>query len=110
MNLTLKNEFLTVEFSSLGGEIRSIKSNKTGCEYLWQGSPQYWTGRSPNLFPIVGRVKEGKYKFKDVEYTINNPHGFIKISDLDVAEHTVNTLVFNLKSNEETLKCYPFEF
>ncbi len=110
MNLTLKNEFLTVEFSTLGGEIRSIKSNKTDFEYLWQGSPQYWTGRATNLFPIVGRVKEGKYKFKGEEYTINSPHGFLKISEMDVSEHTENTLVFNLKSSEETLKSYPFEF
>ena len=110
MNLTLKNEFLTVVFSTLGGEIRSIVSNKTEFEYLWQGAPQYWTGRATNLFPIVGRVKGGKYQYNGTEYAINSPHGFLKISEMDVAEHTENTLVFNLKSSEETLKCYPFEF
>ena len=110
MNLTLKKEFLTVEFSTLGGEIRSIISNKTEFESLWQGAPQYWTGRATNLFPIVGRVKGGKYQYNGTEYTINSPHGFLKMSEMDVAEHTENTLVFNLKSSEDTLKCYPFEF
>lgn len=110
MNIMLKNEFLTVEFSTLGGEIRSVISNKTNFEYLWQGAPQYWTGRATNLFPIVGRVKEGKYNYKGTEYSINSPHGFVKLSEMDVAEHTDKTLVFNLKSNEETRKSYPFDF
>lgn len=110
MKLSLENDKLIVEFSTLGGEIRSIKSKKTDTEYLWQGSPQYWTSRSPNLFPIVGRVKEGKYKYKGTEYTINSPHGFVKISELDISEQTANTVVFSMKSSEETKKSYPFDF
>ena len=32
----LNNEELTVRFSTLGAEMVSLKSNKTGQEYLWQ--------------------------------------------------------------------------
>ncbi len=37
----LANEKLTVQFSTLGAEMVSLKENKTGQEYLWQGDKQY---------------------------------------------------------------------
>ena len=48
----LKNEKLTVEISSHGAELQSIR-NAEGREYLWQGDEKYWPRRSPLLFPIV---------------------------------------------------------
>ena len=41
-----------------GGELVSF--NKDGKEYIWSGDPAYWTGRNPNLFPVVGNLKDGK--------------------------------------------------
>ena len=49
----IKNDQLTVEISSLGAELQSIK-DANGNEYLWDGDPKYWARRSPLLFPIVG--------------------------------------------------------
>ena len=42
----LKNDKLTVEVSSHGAELQSIK-NAEGHEYLWQGDEKYWPRRSP---------------------------------------------------------------
>lgn len=110
MEYVLSNEFIQATFSSLGGELRSVKNVKTGREYLWQGNPEFWTGHSPNLFPIVGRVHDGKYTCKGNEYSIKSPHGFVRISELDLFEMTDNKIVFNIKSSEDTLKVYPYEF
>ncbi|MBQ6053571.1 MAG: aldose 1-epimerase family protein [Clostridia bacterium] len=110
MEYNLENGFLRLTFSSLGGELRSIINKKNGREYLWQGNPEFWTGRSPNLFPIVGRIKEGKYRFGGKEYSIKSPHGFVRISELDVKEKTDKSLTFAISSCEETLKVYPFDF
>ncbi len=110
MEYILKNDKLQVVFSSHGGEMISIKSLENGREYLWQGNGEFWTGRAPNLFPIVGRVKEGKYTFDGVEYQIKSPHGFVRQSELELAEKTADSIVFRLKSNEETRASYPFDF
>ena len=60
---TIENEFLIVQINDTGAELVSLKSKKTGIEYLWQGDAKYWKGRSPVLFPICGRLYKGKYTF-----------------------------------------------
>ena len=107
MNYVLENRFLKLTFSPLGGELRSIINKNNGKEYLWQGNPEYWTGRSPNLFPIVGRVKEGKYKAGNSVYSIKSPHGFVRISELQTREKTDQTIVFGISSSKETRESYP---
>ena len=59
----LENEYLRVEFSTIGGALTSIK-DKDGVEYLWQGNPEYWGGQAPVLFPICGSVRNDKVMFK----------------------------------------------
>ncbi len=110
MDYVLENRELKLTFSSLGGELRSIINKSNGKEYLWQGNPEYWAGRSPNLFPIVGRVKQGKYKIGNTSYEIKSPHGFVRISELQVREKTENSIVFGISSSKDTRSCYPYEF
>ena len=49
MTIELKNEYLTVQFKTLGGQLTSIK-DKDGLEYLWQADPEYWNGQAPIFF------------------------------------------------------------
>ncbi|MBQ0099508.1 MAG: aldose 1-epimerase family protein [Firmicutes bacterium] len=93
----------------MGGELTSIYGKTTGFEYLWQGNPEFWKGRAPIMFPICGRLTDGKYIYRGKEYEMNL-HGFPRKMTLNVIENTSNTLAFNIKSNEETLKIYPFNF
>ena len=110
MEYIIENSSLRLTFSSLGGELRSILNKRNGKEYLWQGNPEFWTGRSPNLFPIVGRIKEGKYRLGDKIYSIKSPHGFVRISELELREKTENSVVFGISDSAETLAVYPFKF
>ena len=57
---SIKNQYLTVTVSELGAELQSVLG-ADGTEYLWQGDPAFWTGRSPILFPFVGRLTDKKY-------------------------------------------------
>ena len=72
-NVTIKNNELTVEISSLGAELQSVKYNDK--EYLWHGDPAVWGKRAPVLFPICGGLKENKYVYEGKEYTLFK-HGF----------------------------------
>jgi galactose mutarotase-like enzyme len=108
MLYTIKNNNLSVLISDLGGELMSIKT-ADGTEYLWQGNPEFWAGRAYNLFPIVGRLWEGKYTYKGTTYEMAL-HGFVRKSVLEIKEEKENKIVFSIKANENTLKMYPFEF
>ena len=108
MNYTLSNDFLSVDISSAGGEIRSIRTPDQK-EYLWQGSPQTWEHQAPTLFPFIGRLTDGYYIYKGQKYTLDC-HGFLKDNELVCEEHTSDRLVLFLEDNEVTKEHYPFSF
>lgn len=66
----IKNEQLTVEISSLGAELQSIKDAQ-GNEYLWDGDEQYWNRHSPILFPIVCGLWKDTYRIDGKEYQLD---------------------------------------
>ena len=78
MNYIIENEALRVEIADRGAEIMSIVGKKTGFEYLWQGDATYWASRATVLFPICGRLTDGKYTYKGKEYEMVL-HGFAKL-------------------------------
>lgn len=108
MLYTLKNDKITVSISDMGGELMSIKSSD-GTEYLWQGNPEYWAGRAYNLFPIVGRLTEGKYTYKGKTFEMNL-HGFVRKTELKVKNQSETEITFFTKADEKSLSMYPFDF
>ncbi len=103
----IKNERLTASFALKGAELVSLQ--KEGKEYIWEGDPKVWAMHCPIVFPICGGLKEDKYRFNGREYTLGK-HGFARFSTFTVEERTENSVTFALRSNEETLKSYPFRF
>lgn len=104
----LKNDRLTVEISSHGAELQSIK-NAEGHEYLWQGDDKYWPRRSPLLFPIVCGLWKNEYRIDGKTYSLPR-HGFARDMDFDVIDKTDTMVTYELVSDEDTLKVYPYEF
>lgn len=110
MLFTITSEDLIVQVKENGMELSSIKSRKTGQEYLWQGDPEIWAGQAPILFPIIGALKDGKTQIDGQEYSLPK-HGFIRNSNLGkLIKQEADFLVFRVESNEETLAVYPFDF
>jgi len=105
--ITIKNKYLTVQIDRLGAEIKSVKRDNV--EFMWEADPDVWAGSAPVLFPICGRLKDGKYTYEGKEYELPI-HGFAKTSEFEVESHEEDRVVFFIKSTEETKKGYPFDF
>lgn len=108
MIYTIENEALTVQISSLGAELYSIKSSD-GCEYLWQGDSKYWGGRAPIMFPICGRFFGGKYTYLGKEYEMGS-HGIARHSEFSLKSQEKSKITLSLVGNDQTKKSYPFDF
>lgn len=107
---TIENESLICIIESSGAEIRSLKNKVTGEEYIWQINHSIWGSSSPVLFPVIGKVKEGKIAFNGKEYAMPK-HGIIRNNNqLSFEQHGVSKCAFTLTDSEDTLKKYPFKF
>lgn len=109
MRKFLENSTLKVEIDTLGAEVKSVMSKKNNREYMWYGNPKFWGRTSPVLFPFVGSLKDKKYSWEGVEYSMGQ-HGFARDNEFEVVEESENEIWFLFSSNETTLKKYPFEF
>lgn len=109
MTYTIENDILSVTVDAKGAELASVKRKDSGIEYLWQGDAAYWTGRAYNLFPICGRLNDGKYTYRGKIYEMGS-HGFVRNSELALAEQTESSLTFRLTDSESTRAIYPFSF
>ena len=107
---TLQNELLKIAVKKTGAELCKITGIKHNTNFMWDGNPDVWSGIAPNLFPIIGALKNDTYLFEGKTYTLPK-HGFIRHNtNLEVVEQTNKTLTFKLTYSEELLKIYPFKF
>lgn len=105
----LENDFLKISIDTHGAELSSIFHKKENKDLLWHGDAQFWGRKSPVLFPVVGKYKNGKTTYNGKEYALGQ-HGFARDSDFTLIEESDNKLSFKLTSNEKTLEVYPFNF
>lgn len=107
---SVKNKFLQLSVKEIGAELCSIKSVKSGKEYVWQANPEVWNSHAPNLFPVIGCLKENGFLYKGQEYKCPK-HGFVRNNkNVSLIESTENSLAFRFMYSEDTLKIYPFKF
>lgn len=108
VDITLKNEKITAVVTTHGAELIALY-DEMGQSYIWNGNPEYWQGRNPVLFPIVGNLKNGKIQMGGQDFYMNR-HGFARDQEFKVVEQGDNYVVFELKSNKDTYKLYPRHF
>jgi len=107
--ITIQNTKLKATFNEPGAELASLINLETGKEIIWEGNPEFWGGKSPVLFPTVGALKDDKYIFEGETYEMPR-HGFARRRVFTVRESSENEIIFELNSDEESLKIYPFIF
>ena len=107
MENVLKNDNLTLTVSTHGAEAVSLK--KGDVEYLWKGDPKFWGRHAPVLFPLVGTLKNNKYRHAGKEYQMGQ-HGFARDHEFTLVEQTEDTLLYALTDDEKTQENYPFHF
>jgi galactose mutarotase-like enzyme len=105
---SIHNEFLTVSVKTSGAELCNIQSTD-GTEYLWQADPAFWNRHAPVLFPMVGKLRDGRYELDGKTYEMT-PHGFARDMNFSLIERGDNSLVYQLLPTVETRARYPFEF
>ncbi len=108
----IQNGSLKAGFSSLGGELRSLVAtlnDGSEVELLWSADPKYWSGVSPLLFPIVGRLNGGTYTHKGQVYEMGC-HGFLRKVEHECIACADKSVLFRLVDNEASRSQYPFAF
>ena len=87
--MKIANERYEMTFCEKGGEMTSFRDKQTGIQYLYQGDSEYWSGKNPTLFPIVGNTHSGTYEIDGKQYAMKN-HGLIRYATLTCIEQTGN--------------------
>ncbi|WP_123054565.1 aldose epimerase [Clostridium sp. JN-1] len=99
-----------------GGIVTSFGVN--GKEILYLNKDTFYDksknvrGGIPVLFPLCGQLPAQKYSLNGKEYSMKN-HGLARINSWKVADENTEdcaSIKVAFKSNEDTLKSYPFEF
>lgn len=107
MIITLSNTKISASINTIGAEL--IQLEKDNKNYIWTVDEAFWNKTSPILFPIVGRLKNDSYTFRNKSYALPR-HGFARNFDFKIENQTENSALFSLESNAETLQQFPFEF
>lgn len=106
----LKNDKLKISVQANGAELCEISSVKHNTQFMWDANPNVWGSFAPNLFPIIGGLKNNSYSYDGKLYTLPK-HGLIRNSDaITLSQHTENSLTFTFNYNDTLLKQYPFKF
>ncbi len=106
--VTISSGDLTVRIAPFGAELWSL-TDRAGREYMTDADPAFWTGHAPILFPIVGALSGGCYRFDGHEYELPK-HGFARHSQFEVVEAAPDHATFRLRDSAETREVYPFAF
>jgi len=107
--ISIQNSAFAADINALGAELSSLRSASSGQEFLWQGDPAVWAGRSPILFPVIGRLLDDKYRYAGREYSLPK-HGFARTSVFSISRVAADSAVFTLADSPATRACYPFSF
>jgi len=106
--IVLRSSELTAELDPHGAQLFTLR-DRAARDLLWDGDPAVWSGRAPLLFPIVGVLVDGSYRYGAKTYRLPR-HGFARNRTFSIAEVTPSTAVFRLNADKASLLVYPFDF
>jgi galactose mutarotase-like enzyme len=107
-NTRIANRHLTVDISSVGSEMQAV-TTADGRSWLWNGDATFWTGRSPVLFPMVGKAPNNHIEVDGRSYEMAQ-HGFARRSEFTLTVSSPTACRYELAASENTRTVYPFEF
>lgn len=102
------NEQVSVVVSPLGAEMQSIETSD-GQSWLWDGDAAFWGGRSPVLFPMVGKAPDDHISVDGQRYPMGQ-HGFARRSDFTLVASDAVSCRHELKASQSSRTVYPFDF
>lgn len=99
---------LTAEIALRGAELVRLR-DEAGRDLLWDGDPAFWTGRSPILFPIVGRLKDDRLTVDGVPHAMRQ-HGIARTARFSVVERDEAACRLRLAADAATREAFPYDF
>ncbi len=106
--IKLGNDWLTIAIAELGAELQSV-TDARGRDWLWNGDASIWAGRSPLLFPVIGKHPDGKVLIDGQRYPIKS-HGVARTSLFAPIVQDGTSCTLRLTDTDETRQAYPFAF
>ena len=107
--LEIKNDDLSARISPMGAELQSLRTNHNGHELIWQRDPDIWAGSAPILFPVVGRLREGRYILDGKTYEMPI-HGIVRRREWTVLEKGDSHVLLETTDDDETRQSYPYNW
>lgn len=83
--------------------------DEAGRHLLSDGPPEYWTGRAPFLFPVVGALHHDQIHVDGRAFPMAK-HGIARKSMFTLIDHQPDRAAFRLEADEESRSHYPFAF
>lgn len=105
----LENQQIKAVIREKSAELISLQKKDTGEEYLWNADPAYWGWTSPVLFPVVGSLCDGKYRYHEKTYEMVQ-HGFARHRIFHTDSVTDQEIWMSIEDDEESYLIYPFHF
>lgn len=106
--MKIANAFLSADIASLGAELQTLVT-ADGTNWLWNGDPAVWSGRSPLLFPVVGKSPDGAVTIEGRPYPML-PHGFARRSTFEITRSDEAVCTLLLRDSDATRENFPFAF
>jgi galactose mutarotase-like enzyme len=106
--IEIRNEKVFAKINPCGAELTEL-SKINDKNILWVKDDLFWNRVAPNLFPIVGRLKNDQFRYEGKPYMMSQ-HGFARNRKFELIENSESKVVFRLISDEISKKEYPFDF
>lgn len=106
--VTIGSSALRASVTDRGAELTRLET-ADGRPLLWDGDPQWWSGRAPLLFPIVGRLPGDTALIDGIAYPLPQ-HGFARTSMFRLVSADAGACTWELASSPETMARYPRAF
>lgn len=106
--VTLTAEGASAVVAGDGAELRSWRP-KGGPELMFPADPAHWPFWAPILFPIVGYLKDDRYRWRGKTYGMFR-HGFTRFKPFAKVLADARQVTWSLVDDEQTRAEFPFAF
>lgn len=106
--ISLHSDALDVAIDPQGAQLSQLR-NAAGQDLLWNGDPSVWKGRAPILFPIVGALNGGHYRWRGQRFALPR-HGFARDRRFDLVRSDTHAALLRQFDDGGTHTRYPFSF
>ena len=107
VEIRLKHGAARAEIKVMGAE--PCTWSVAGRDLLWGGDARSWPQSAPILFPIVGRLRNGRVRIGGDVYAMG-VHGFARLMPFAIVDRGEDHVRLMLTYNAETMAAYPFPF